>query len=97
MRYGVSDAIWEQILNTCSHYPDVKHVILYGSRARGDEKPGSDIDLAIDAPDMPDQTFARLWNTLDDLPIIFSMDVVHLQAITNQLLLQAIRDEGMTL
>ena len=97
MRYGVSDVIWKQILNACSHFPDVSHVILYGSRARGDEGPGSDIDLAIDAPDMSDQAFALLWNALDDLPIIFSMDVVHTQALENQPLLQAIQSEGITL
>ena len=97
MRYGVSDAIWAKILDTCSHFPDVNYVILYGSRARGDEGPGSDIDLAIDASDMSDQTFALLWNALDDLLIIFSMDVVHIQALKNQPLLQAIRNEGFTL
>ena len=70
-RYGVSDAIWRQILDTCVRFPEVERVILYGSRARGDDGVGSDIDLAIDAPNMPHQTFALLWNALDDLPIIF--------------------------
>jgi len=97
MQYGVSDVIWEKILETCAQFPEVSHVILYGSRARGDEGPGSDIDLAIDAPDMSGQTFALLWNALDDLPIIFSMDIVHIQALENQPLLQAIRKEGITL
>lgn len=97
MRFGVNDTIWEQILDTCSHFPGVKHIILYGSRARGDQQPGSDIDIAIDAPDMSSQTFARLWNALDDLPIIFSMDIVHLQAIKNQVLIQAIQNEGVIL
>ena len=96
-RYGVSDAIWRQILDTCAQFPEVERVILYGSRARGDDGVGSDIDLAIDAPNMLNQTFALLWNALDDLPIIFSMDVVHLQSLKNTHLLQAIRKEGIVL
>ena len=96
-RYGVSDAIWQHILGVCARFSEIEHVILYGSRARGDDGTGSDIDLAIDAPDMSSQTFAVLWNALDDLPIIFPMDVVHVQSLKNKQLLQAIQREGVVL
>ena len=96
-RYGVSDAIWQQILTVCAQCPEVKRVILYGSRARGDEGVGSDIDLAIDAPGLSDQKFALLWNALDDLPIVFPMDILHVQALKNKQLLHAIQYEGIVL
>lgn len=97
IRYGVDDAIWRQILAACAKFTEVEHVILYGSRARGDDSTGSDIDLAIDAPHMTSRTFAALWNALDDLPIIFPMDVVHLQSLSNPSLLQAIQKDGIKL
>ena len=96
-QYGVSDQVWKLIFETCAKFSEVKSVILYGSRARGDDGVGSDIDLAIDAPDMTSQTFALLWNALDDLPIIFPMDVVHVQSLENKPLLEAIRSEGIVL
>ena len=96
-QYGVSQSIWRQILKTCFSFPDVECVILYGSRATGSYRQGSDIDLAIDAPLMTDREFAQLWNAVDDLPIVFSMDVVHLQKLQNESLLQAIRMYGISL
>lgn len=96
-QYGVSQSIWRQILKTCFSFPDVECVILYGSRATGSYRQGSDIDLAIDAPSMTDREFAQLWNAIDDLPIVFSMDVVHLQKLQNEALLQAIRMYGISL
>lgn len=91
---GISDQILQSIIQTCMVFPSVKRVILYGSRARGDYRNGSDIDIAIDAPEMSDIEFSRLWNSLDDLPIIYTMDIVHLQSLKNEALLDAIRQEG---
>jgi proline iminopeptidase len=91
---GISEKTLQTIITTCLGFPTVKRVILYGSRARGDYKHGSDIDIAIDAPEMSDKEFSRLWNSLDDLPIIYTMDIVHLQALKNQPLLDAIRQDG---
>ena len=91
---GVSDTIIQSIVATCQNFPTVQRVLLYGSRARGDYQQGSDIDIAIDAPLMDDNEFSILWNALDDLPIIYSMDIVHLQSLKNKQLINAIdRDE----
>ena len=97
IHHGVDEAIWNNIINICRHYPEVSNIILYGSRARGDFKIGSDIDIAIDAPNLSPKRFALLWNELDDLPIIYSMDILHLQRITNTKLLHAIQTEGIIL
>ncbi len=94
--YGIEEAIWTQILNTCFGFPGVTKIILYGSRARGDYRQGSDIDIAIDAPDMTSREFSQIWNAVDDLPIIYTFDILHLQALTNEALHKAIRQEGVS-
>jgi predicted nucleotidyltransferase len=94
--YGISDEIWKMILSTCFSYPQVTQVILYGSRAREDYRQGSDIDIAIDAPLMTINEFSTLWNALDDLPLIFSLDIVHLQTLKNKHLIQAIHEDGVS-
>ena len=95
--YGVHSKIWKAILDGCFHYPQVSSVILYGSRARGDFKQGSDIDIAIDAPAMSSTQFSALWNALDELPIVYSLDIVHLQQLKNPTLLDAIKKDGIVI
>ncbi len=94
-QYGVDEKIWQHILDTCFNNAGVNAAILYGSRARGDYKQGSDIDVAIDAPRMTDRAFSNLWNQLDDLPIIYTLDIVHLQRLANNPLIHAIRKDGV--
>jgi predicted nucleotidyltransferase len=94
---GISHEIIQSILATSLSHPKVQRVILYGSRARGDYHQGSDIDIAIDAPDMNHKEFVLLWNELDDLPIIYPMDIVHIQALNNTDLLKAIQQDGQEL
>ena len=96
-KYGISTDIWQLILKTCFSYPQVIRVLLYGSRARGDYRQGSDIDIAIDAPLMTDKEFSALWNALDDLPLIFSLDIVHLQTLQNENLIRAINEDGISM
>ena len=45
---------------------------------------------------MTDSDFSKLWNKLDDLPLIFSLDVVHLQTLQNKKLVHAINTEGIS-
>lgn len=94
-RHGIGPAVWEKLLHTAFSYPEVSAVILYGSRARGDYRQGSDIDIAIDAPDMSKQRFASLWQAIDDLPIIYPLDVLHLQQSVNTAIYDSITREGI--
>lgn len=67
------------------HYPHAK-VILFGSRARGTNSPGSDIDLALDIGE-PIQLseMARIRRTLENLPIALDIDVVDMHNIPIEL------------
>lgn len=61
--------------------PSVERVWVYGSRASGRERPDSDIDLAVDAPDLGDAGFARLAMRVEALGLLFQVDLVHWQAV----------------
>ena len=80
-RTGLSAQITDSIKVEVSRFPEVRAAYLFGSRARGDFKAQSDIDIAIDAPTMTDNHFAQLWNAIDALPIAFPLDCVWLQAM----------------
>ncbi len=94
---GLSDTILNQLRETVARWPEVEKLVLFGSRARGDFRPGSDIDLAIFAPRLSDREFAHLWNTIDDLPIAFKLDILHWDHLDNAALREQIQKEGMTL
>lgn len=67
------------------HFPKAK-IYLFGSRARGDNKPGSDIDLAVDTGErISTQEIWRARNTLENLLISLSIDLVDMNAIPSEL------------
>lgn len=45
--YGLSTTVVKQIQQVLSEFPQVASAILYGSRAKGNYRPGSDIDLTL--------------------------------------------------
>lgn len=70
----------------------IKNPIIFGSRAKGNYKKGSDIDIAI----VGDELKANyILNEEVNLPYYF--DVVNLEKITNKELLEHIKRVGKTL
>ena len=60
-------------------------VIVYGSRARGDYKPNSDLDVAILTENkIPASLMAQLREELDELPTLVSFDLVDLNSVSEE-------------
>ena len=76
--YGVAPAVFRKLAVLFEATPGISSVWIYGSRGRGDHRDESDLDLAID---MPDGSFSRLANAIDDLELIYPVDVVHWQSL----------------
>lgn len=70
-------------------------LVLFGSRARGDNTERSDIDLAVYG--MPRAFQAAFALELEDLPTLFKFDVVHVTPDTDSALLANIDKDGVTL
>ena len=64
-----------RLLAALSAEPAVREVWLYGSRAMGRDRPGSDIDLTLVAPGLSHQGRLRLMGALDDLLLPWSIDL----------------------
>lgn len=80
-----------------ARFPYVQTVKVFGSRATGTAQPTSDLDLAISAPEANPGQIARLRDALEEAPIIYRLDVVWLEELTNERLRKKIEREGMTL
>nr|WP_307730296.1 nucleotidyltransferase domain-containing protein [Duganella violaceicalia] len=93
----MSESILDSLCEVFSRYSTIDSVMVYGSRAAGTYRPQSDIDLAVFAPTMSERDFGNLWNALDDLPILFRLDVIHWDHVTNDKLKQHARQHGALL
>lgn len=57
----------------------VRRIILYGSRAVGDEDERSDIDIAISAPDLDGRSFTRLRDAVDNARTLYKISLAQLE------------------
>ncbi|MQA23228.1 nucleotidyltransferase domain-containing protein [Rugamonas rivuli] len=96
-RFGLSETILNSLCELFAQYSEIDSVKIYGSRAAGNYRPQSDIDLAVFAPAMKDRDFSSLWGELDDLPILFRLDVIHWDQVTNPSLKQDAQRHGALL
>jgi predicted nucleotidyltransferase len=92
--FGLAGRHYRDIVHVFRRYPHIEQVLIFGSRAKGEDKPYSDIDLAVVAPNMDDQEFSRLWNELDALELVFKLDVLHLDKLGQQRLKDSIMTHG---
>jgi len=75
-RYGLSELTIQKICAVFGRYPQVEKAILYGSRAKGTHKNGSDIDLTLcGGSDLTLHTLCRIRDALDDLLLPYAIDV----------------------
>lgn len=75
MKYGLSGRTIEQIRAVLAQYPEVDRAVLYGSRAKGNYKPGSDIDLTLYGVGLTSQLCATIAEALDDLLLPYTIDL----------------------
>jgi len=89
-------AVADWLAERLARHPAVRRVILFGSRARGDHRERSDIDLAIDAPGADPVTWDELLALVDEAPTLLHIDVVRLDT-AQPALREAIEREGIEL
>lgn len=56
--------------------PEVEAVVLFGSRAMGNYKPASDVDLFIQGGKIGVEQLVQLHRGMDDLPLSVDVDLV---------------------
>ena len=77
-----------------SAYPQINQVILYGSRAKGTQRNGSDVDLTIRGEDVTLSQLLKIENDLDELLLPYKIDLSLYHHIDNPDLIEHIRRVG---
>lgn len=75
----------------------VKGVILFGSRAKGDFRLGSDIDLALEGSEITMEDMDRLASNIDDLLLPYRIDLTLINENQDEALKKEILEWGLTL
>ena len=81
-RYGLRELDIERLCAVFRRHPEIRRVLLYGSRAKGNYKRGSDIDIAI-VGNIDDRALNQLATELDDLLLPYQLDIAVYEGIQN--------------
>jgi len=95
--FGLSTEHTKKIRACLAQEPKIEKAVLYGSRAKGNYKPGSDIDLTLFAPTMNLTELLALENKLDDLLLPYKIDLSLFHQIENPDLVDHIQRVGKVL
>lgn len=93
-RFGLPEKMITQIHTVLADYPAIERVTIYGSRAKGNHKPGSDIDLTLIGPQITEAEVLALENRLDDLLLPYTFDVSRFDSLQNAQLIDHIKRVG---
>jgi predicted nucleotidyltransferase len=97
MRYGLAEETVLKISQVMVQFPAVEEVVIYGSRAKGNFKASSDIDIVLKGNDINLQLLSRITLKLDDLLLPYKFDLSIYNHIVNPELLDHIDRVGQTL
>jgi predicted nucleotidyltransferase len=73
----------------------LEHALIFGSRAKGNYRPGSDIDIALVGPALTDAGQRGLEERLEELMLPYSIDLCRIEIIDNPALLEHIQRVGI--
>jgi len=84
MKYGLSERTLDTLYSIFRKYPGIRQVVLYGSRAKGNYRNGSDIDLALKTDDAFTRTdLLRIAGDFDDSDMPYLVDVSIYDKLSN--------------
>jgi len=76
MKYGLSERTLSTLNSILKQYPNIEEAVLYGSRAKGNYRNGSDIDLSLKTNEgFTHRNLLRLMDDFDDSDMPYFVDV----------------------
>ena len=92
---GLRERDTNDIVDAVKKFPEITKAVIFGSRATGNYKDGSDVDIAIKGDKITRETVTRLGAFLnEELPLPYFFDIVHYEKINNKELIKHIDEEG---
>ena len=95
MNHGLTSETVDRIRSVLARFPQVEKAVLYGSRAKGNYKRGSDIDLTLFGSGLKASVLSQINSGLDDLLLPYKIDISIFAKISHSDLIDHIRRVGV--
>lgn len=95
MKFGIKDKYLYELHDIFSQLPGINRVVLYGSRARGDFRSGSDLDICLFGDSISNTDVSLLLSKLYYSNIPYFFDVAVWDKIRNKTFADNIRRDGV--
>jgi len=96
-RFGLKEATINKIIAVFAKYTQIEKILLYGSRAKGNYRNGSDIDLTLIGDQLDYSQLSSIESDIDDLFLPYSFDISIFKDIDNPDLVDHINRVGVVL
>lgn len=94
MEFGLPDSTCTTVRQILASYPQIEKAVLYGSRAKGNYKPGSDIDLTLFGAALDHQSLMSIASALEESDIPYTVDLSLFEQIETPALREHIQRVG---
>lgn len=94
MKFGLKKSVVDKMGIVFEQYTAIEKVTLYGSRAMGDHRNGSDIDLVIYG-NLSSRDFYDVLHALDELMLPYTIDICQIDSIKSPNLIDHINRIGL--
>ncbi|MEX1270457.1 MAG: nucleotidyltransferase domain-containing protein [Balneolaceae bacterium] len=94
-RFGLTGRDMKAIQTIFESYPEVKTVYVFGSRAKGNYRTGSDVDLAIMNEGISIKRLSRLRSDFEESSLPYKIDLVDFTHIEKQEFIDHINRVGV--
>ena len=96
--FGLLDRDIKYIRKALEKYDEIEKAVIFGSRAMGNYKKGSDVDIAIIGKDVSRSIVYKIEDYLNEVyPLPYFFDIIQYNEITNENLINHIDNEGKLL
>ena len=94
--YGLNDRDIQTLFGILNKFDEVENVYLYGSRAKGTHKLGSDIDLAIMNEGVSEKTIRTIKSEIEDSSLPYFVDITNFTTLNHKELAEHIQRVGVS-
>ncbi len=92
--FGLDEDLRSNFNKIFASFPEIEKVIIYGSRAKGNYREGSDIDLCLVGDDLNEAIRKRVWLMLDELNTPYLIDLSVFNQLESEILIDHIQRVG---
>lgn len=76
MKFGLSDSVISELQDVFRRHANISKVLIFGSRAKGNYREGSDIDLVAIGNDLDYSQLIKILTEIDNLELLYSVDLL---------------------